>query len=318
MFFINCILFLYVTLQVTFSTTSRPSSHSNRDQDEIQLDDLRNQIRKHKPTFSNDNHTTFRVPNIVHYIWYNTNSAPLKFHHLLSVLSAHKFIRPDVIYFHTDNVPVGKYWEHVKKIPGLKVNLRTPPFTLFGERVKTPLFYTSHSNVDRVKILMEYGGIYLDLDVLVTNSFDDLRKHSCVVGQEQANKACGSVIVCEKTAFFLYLWINAYLDDYRMEEWAYNTGQVPFNLWKRFPHLVHMEQKINRPNFKELGKIWGSEPFDWKQNYAVHIWYRLWKDSKYYDNVEPDPETIKTMDNAFGQMARAIYYGSPEIISLYR
>lgn len=58
----------------------------------------------------------------------------------------------------------------------IQVNLRNPPLTLFGEPVKPPMYYTSHSNVDRVKILTEVGGIYLDLDVIVTRPFDDLRR----------------------------------------------------------------------------------------------------------------------------------------------
>ena len=50
--------------------------------------------------------------------------------------------------------------------------------------------------------------------------------HFDYVGQEQETKACGSIILCTKRAQFLDLWLNAYLDDYRMEEWAYNSGQV--------------------------------------------------------------------------------------------
>ena len=50
--------------------------------------------------------------------------------------------------------------------------------------------------------------------------------HFYYVGQEQETKACGSIILCTKKAQFLDLWLNAYLDDYRMEEWAYNSGQV--------------------------------------------------------------------------------------------
>ena len=103
---------------------------------------------------------------------------------------------------------------------------RAPPTKLFGETVQEPKFYTSHSNVDRVKILMEYGGIYLDFDTFITRSMDDLRRHVCTIGYESETKACGSVILCSKDSFFLYLWINAYLDDYRMDEWAYNTGKV--------------------------------------------------------------------------------------------
>ena len=60
---------------------------------------------------------------------------------------------------------------------------RDPPTTLFNESIKAPLFETSNSNVDRVNIVREYGGIYLDFDVLVIRPFTELRKHVCTIGQ---------------------------------------------------------------------------------------------------------------------------------------
>ena len=253
----------------------------------------------------------YQVPNIVHYLWFNTKTKPLKFYHMLSVLSAHKFLNPDVIYFHTNKEPSGPYWDQVRSLPKVKVVHRDPPEELYGEEVKKPMFYTSHSNVDRVKVLMEFGGIYLDFDVIVTKPFDDLRKHTCTMGLERETQACGSVIVCNKNALFLKMFITAYLDDYRIEEWAYNTGKIPWKIWKRFPQLIHMEEtKLNRPNFKELSLIWGPDTFKWRDNYAVHTWYRLWKDqSPYYHGVEPNEENIKTWNGTWGEMARTVLYG---------
>ena len=60
---------------------------------------------------------------------------------------------------------------------------RDQPTTLFNESIKKPKYDTSNSNVDRVNILREYGGIYLDLDVLVIRPFTELRKHVCTIGQ---------------------------------------------------------------------------------------------------------------------------------------
>jgi len=40
---------------------------------------------------------------------------------MLSVMSAHKILRPDVIYFHTNLPPTGPYWQRVLKLPKLKV-----------------------------------------------------------------------------------------------------------------------------------------------------------------------------------------------------
>jgi len=38
----------------------------------------------------------------------------------------------------------------------LQVNYRQPPTTLYGEKIKEPFYYTSHSNVDRVKVSVSF------------------------------------------------------------------------------------------------------------------------------------------------------------------
>ena len=66
--------------------------------------------------------TDFQVPNIVHYIWYYNDSQPMKFHEMLSVLSAHKMLQPDAIYFHTNVPPIGKYWDRLRELKNFKVS----------------------------------------------------------------------------------------------------------------------------------------------------------------------------------------------------
>lgn len=248
----------------------------------------------------------------MHFIWYAQEDKAFQFHHMLSVLSAYKFIHPTTILFHTNHPPVGPYWQSVLQLDTFVVNKREPPINLFGQPLKPPPFYTSYSNVDRVKILLEMGGIYLDLDVIVTRSFLPLRRFPCVIGREQDTQACGSVIVCSRDSPFLLLWLNSYLDDYQDHVWAYNSGKVPFQLANRYPHLVHMnEDQLNRPNFDELEMIWGGGRFEWWKNYAVHTWYRIWRDqSKYFQGIEPNEENIKSWNGSFGEMARTVLYGS--------
>lgn len=267
-------------------------------------------------TQRNDLHK-YNVPNLVHYIWYYPKPVPLKFHHMLSILGCQKFIQPDVIYFHTNMPPYGKYWDHIKEITSLKVIHREPSKTLFGETLEPPFFNTSQSNVDRVKILTEYGGIYLDFDVIPVQSFDALRKKPCTIGQESKKKMCGCVIICSKESLFLTLWANAFLDNYRRTSWAYNTGTVPFYLSRRFPHLISVEEtRLNRPNWMELQFIWGNKRYDWSKNYAIHLWYRKWIKSKYYKGVEPNETNIGLWKGSFGEMARLILFGDENITKL--
>ena len=178
-------------------------------------------------SITNKTSPELKVPNIIHYIWYYSPEIKLlRFRQFLSILSVHKIVNPEVIYFHTDREPSGTYWEHAKKIPNFKINYRNPPTQLFGKPIKPPRYHTSNSNVDRLKILMEYGGIYLDFDTLIIRPLDDLRKYDCTIGLEQEDKACGNIIICHKDAPFLTMWLNSFLDDYRTDNWAYNTGKV--------------------------------------------------------------------------------------------
>lgn len=142
----------------------------------------------------------------------------------------------------------------------------------------------------------------------------------CVLctGWESEEQACGSAILCRRDSPFLRLWINAYLDDYPMEEWVYSTGKVPCKLSRRFPELVHVEtSRLNRPNFMELDQLWGSGRFDWQSNYAVHTWYRIWRDkSPYFKGVEPNENNIRTWNTTFGEIVRSVLYGTKHLLDI--
>lgn len=58
--------------------------------------------------------------------------------------------------------------------------------------------YAFVSDVARVKALYELGGIYLDTDVLVYKTFDNILEHKCVLGFEQDNYIATSFMACEK------------------------------------------------------------------------------------------------------------------------
>ena len=283
-----------------YDRTQKDTPHSDKGLDSTQI------------TSSNvtvEDSGDYLVPNIVHYIWYThkkNNHTEFKFVYLLSMMSAQKILRPDIIYFHTDHAPTGKYWAMASALPSVKVVYRQPPRTLFGEKTKLPVYQSSDSNVDRVKILLEYGGIYLDLDVVVVQPFDALRRFPCTVGYELDNgRVCGGIILASQTSTFLYIWANSYLDDYRVYTWAYNSGVVPSKLATRYPHLVHIEpHRLHRPNWgrAELETIYGPGWFDWRQNYAVHLWYTAFM-RDLFNGTEPSIRNVKHWGGAFGELA---------------
>ncbi|KAJ8309522.1 hypothetical protein KUTeg_014396 [Tegillarca granosa] len=71
------------------------------------------------------------VPKIVHYIWLGYKSREFEFQNFLSVLSAYKFIKPCMIFFHGETLPYGHYWDHLLKIvPNIVHIYRNAPESL--------------------------------------------------------------------------------------------------------------------------------------------------------------------------------------------
>ena len=147
---------------------------------------------------------------------------------------------------------------------------------------------------------------------MVTQPFEDLRRYSCTLGLEYPGRVCSGVIVCAANHPFLYMWLNSYYDDFR-PVWAYNSGLVSAKLLQRYQNNTHVEKtKLHRPNYMELDQIWGRTMYNWTDNYTVHTWIRKAMGS--YLRDYPSPESIKSMKSTYGELARVVYYGSPDLI----
>ena len=115
---------------------------------------------------------------------------------MLSILSADRLLQADVIYIHSNKEPIGPYivyvyWNQVRHL--LTVIHREPTRILFGKAVKKPMY------VARVEIIFHHGGIY-----------------KCVLGLESSYKVCSGVFLCEKESPFLRLWLQSFIDDYKV------------------------------------------------------------------------------------------------------
>ena len=91
------------------------------------------------------------VPNVVHYISLRCERL-FKFHYYLSVLSVHRFIKPEKIFFHGDCTPKGKWWNRVlEEIPNIYFRNRTRVKTIQGH---APLWMAHEYDVLRLQVLM--------------------------------------------------------------------------------------------------------------------------------------------------------------------
>ncbi|XP_048258772.1 uncharacterized protein LOC124123782 [Haliotis rufescens] len=171
------------------------------------------------------------VPNIVHITWYGgPKRNTFLFHHFVSLLAIHKFLKPKVILFWFDLLPEGVYWDQATDgFPEIVLVYRAPPTTILGQEVHVP---EHQSDVIRIEAVMEFGGIYMDLDALVVQPFSALYQYEVTMGYETPDGLCNGIIVARPWADFLKIWYEEYktLDD---SVWGYhsatrNTGpEVP-------------------------------------------------------------------------------------------
>ncbi|CAH1796360.1 unnamed protein product [Owenia fusiformis] len=257
----------------------------------------------------------FKVPNIVHYCWYSNMSKEWTFTQYLSVLSVHRFIKPSMILFQTNYPPHGYYWNRTVSIPGLTIVKRTPTKKLFWKRLNFP-YETTACNLDRLLFLNTTGGMVLDTDVIAVRSFDPLRKYSATMGSQNRRyfyDLCGGIIIAEPGSTFIKLWINSFIDDYRPDIWAFNSGRQPAYIGVfRFPESLHIERtSLNLPGWEHTEQIF-AQKYDWTNNYAIHLFLRKWKQHKDYKPI-PTEMGVGTANTTFGEIARLVLYGSTDL-----
>ncbi|MBA0787359.1 hypothetical protein Gotri_025407, partial [Gossypium trilobum] len=130
------------------------------------------------------------------------------------------------------------------------------------------------SNLLRLVLLYKYGGVYIDTDVIVLKSFNNL---SNVIGAQSMNietktwsRLNNAVLVFDKHHPLLYKFIQEFALTFDGNKWGHNG-----------PYLVSrvVGRVTNRPgfNFTVLPPP-AFYPQIRRQSYAVHLWNRQSKD----------------------------------------
>lgn len=129
------------------------------------------------------------IPKIIHYCWFGKGEKPKK---IQKCINTWKENCPDyqIIEWNENNFDVNK--------------LR---YTKEAYKAKK---YAFVSDVARVKALYEYGGIYLDTDVIVYKSFDAVLDFKCVLGFEFGNYIATSFMACESKFYLMKEFYNLY------------------------------------------------------------------------------------------------------------
>ena len=155
------------------------------------------------------------IPNIVHLIY--LNETDIKFYQLICIFSIYFNHKPNQIIIHCDNCSFhGKYWKWIQKTTPLWKIIKLHPIpyrrSIFGKMVDSNWLNYHRSDVWRVQVLMNYGGIYLDNDVYVIQSLQKYLKFEMTIEWNRKNEGTGSqVMIAHRNARLL----RAHFDSYR-------------------------------------------------------------------------------------------------------
>ena len=260
-------------------------------------------------TFSGDSMPNLQmvVPKRVHYVWFHSRrKCHFKFFQFMSVVSAYRYIMPNEIWIWYDNLPCGDWWEETKaRVPVLILQHLAPPVSVYGN----PIMRIEHkTDVARLEILLKYGGIYLDSDMVALRSWEPLLYYSTTLGIQTQRDLGNAVIISMKNATFINLWMSSY-QHFKGKEFGFNSCIVPLVLAKRYPKLIHLEANtLYRPNSHMTEWIYGKgKLWDWSGSYGMHLYYRLYK-------KDHTLEDMKTLNTTIGQLFRLIYFNNTAII----
>ncbi len=144
-----------------------------------------------------------------HFIYfYNENSKRSTEWDLMRYISVKSFAveNPDyVINFYTNKKPSGEYWERAKQYCNLIIT--EPDSEIFGNKLLHPAHM---SDVFRIKILNQEGGVYCDFDTITLQSFTPLvEKNLFLVADLSSRKQTigNGVIVSPPNSEYLDEWL---------------------------------------------------------------------------------------------------------------
>ena len=189
------------------------------------------------------------VPPNIHFVYgLGHEQAPqLHMYHYIALRSAFEVNRPATVFFHYFHEPRGRWWEQALQFV---TPIQHPPFSEFQGRCVA--HHAHKADVLRLRVLHDYGGVYMDMDTVSLRPWRALFGHEFVMGWQDSPSGgtvrqgktyglCNAAMVSAKHSRFSALWLQTYAlfrSNGRDQFWDEHSVILPANLTEAFPDLV--------------------------------------------------------------------------------
>ncbi|KAI2643547.1 hypothetical protein GGS21DRAFT_496944 [Xylaria nigripes] len=181
------------------------------------------------------------------------------------------------------------------------------------------------SDILRLKLLREQGGIYLDIDAFGLRPFTDLLRspRDMIMGHEGGNRGglCNAIMVARKNSTFIDRWAAEYNNVDLSHEWNFHSVILPKRLQLQKPDDIcalppstffwptwtwrHV-QWMHEPLTRQQARQWTAEIYRnggslFGEQLAYHAWSQMAWD-RYLKYLTPD--RVRTRDTRFNLLMR--------------
>lgn len=244
------------------------------------------------------------IPRIFHFIFgLKEQTEPFHLLYYLCLESCRQLNQPAAIYFHYANEPYGPLWDRIKPHLTLRrVEREALPQAAYKGSDEGKLIaqagwsYAHEADFIRLKVLLEHGGVYADMDTLFVQPLPEhLYQYQCVLGEEGAlpdergilrPSLCNAMIAARPGAPYIAKWLAAAYDAFD-GKWTSHSCQLATRLWEAHPDLLHVVPRryFYRHPWTPAGiqSIFETNDADLRGVLSMHLWNHLWWDKERTD-----------------------------------
>jgi len=265
-----------------------------------------------------------KIPNKIFFCYFG--GKPFKLINYLAVKSAYEVNKPESLDIYLDVLPKGEWWDLSKQYLNI-INYK-PSNKIFGIDVPHP---AHQADIARLEILIEKGGIYLDLDVICNRAFkylldkvldysrESLVESTVILGEEVIYEKkvgfCTAVIFAKRQSIFLKRWLEGFDPNRSLWKGFRSKGDDSYyselsTKYTKFLQFLYPEEITNidkkylfYPNYskEELEKFFTTNTTEFDEAYSYH----LWSNATWYDYLKDMTiKKIKETNTVFTKIAK--------------